>query len=147
MKTGEESERTSRENKAGKRQTMSGRRGSAGLSNNEMEAVSKFVYDDLLDEVMLGLAFDVHRSVRTGLFSVLESAESPSKVARLEGETSTATKPGTNIPLTDVFGQTISTMVGVPALKKQPECVCPNCQRNLAASRQVFEQNETEKFR
>ena len=35
----------------------------------------------------------------------------------------------------DVFGQTVSTTSGVPALKKQCECVCPNCQRNLAASR------------
>lgn len=29
----------------------------------------------------------------------------------------------------------ITTNVGVPTLKKQPECVCPNCQRNMAASR------------
>ena len=35
----------------------------------------------------------------------------------------------------DVFGQAVSTSTGVPALKKQCECVCPNCQRNLAASR------------
>ena len=36
---------------------------------------------------------------------------------------------------TDVFGSVIQTSSGVPALKKQPECTCPNCQRNLAASR------------
>ena len=35
----------------------------------------------------------------------------------------------------DVFGQAVTTTSGVPALKKQCECVCPNCQRNLAASR------------
>ena len=35
----------------------------------------------------------------------------------------------------DVFGQVITTQFGVPPLKKQPECTCPNCQRNLAASR------------
>ena len=35
----------------------------------------------------------------------------------------------------DIFGQTVTTTSGVPALKKQCECVCPNCQRNLAASR------------
>ncbi|QQP51622.1 SAGA-associated factor 11 -like protein, partial [Caligus rogercresseyi] len=35
----------------------------------------------------------------------------------------------------DVFGSIVTTTVGVPTLKKQPECVCPNCSRNLAASR------------
>merc|ERR1739844_481856 len=35
----------------------------------------------------------------------------------------------------DVFGQVITTQFGVPPLKKQPECTCPNCQRNMVASR------------
>ena len=114
---------------------MSGRRNASGLSSSEMDAAAKFVFDDLLDDVMLGLAFEVHRSVKTGLFAILDSAESsPSKSAKMESESVAATS-ATGRPLTDVFGQTISTMVGVPALKKQPECICPNCQRNLAASR------------
>ena len=36
---------------------------------------------------------------------------------------------------TDVFGSVIQTSTGVPALKKQPECTCPNCNRNMAATR------------
>lgn len=103
-----------------------------------MENVSKQIFDECLDEIVLGVAFEVHRSVKTGLFAVLEP-DSPSKkgVAGGGGGSSPMdTTTGTGAPLgVDVFGQVISTMIGVPALKKQPECVCPNCQRNLAASR------------
>ena len=66
------------------------------------------------------------RAVKTGVFQLTEyydSSEESNDASELKG-------------LTDVFGQPISTSGnGPPALKKQPECICPNCQRNLAASR------------
>ena len=71
------------------------------------------------------------RSARTGLLPLLEvPAPSPSK-----SSASTASSSGY---ATDVFGSVVQTSSGVPALKKQPECTCPNCQRNMAASRYVF---------
>ena len=103
---------------------MSNRRGSL---NTDVENVSKQIFDECLDEITLGVAFDIHRSVKTGLFAVIEP-DSPNKKG-------TPMEVGPSGFATDVFGQVITTMVGVPALKKQPECTCPNCQRNLAASR------------
>ena len=104
---------------------MSNRR---GLSNSDLENVSKQIYEECLEEIVLGVAFDIHRSVKTGLFAVIEP-ESPSKKG------GTPMEVGNSGFGTDVFGQVITTMVGVPALKKQPECRCPQCDRNLAASR------------
>ena len=103
---------------------MSNRRGPL---NSDVENVSKQIFDECLDEIVLGVAFDIHRSVKTGLFAVIEP-ESPNKKG-------TPMEVGNSGYATDVFGQVITTMVGVPALKKQPECRCPQCDRNLAASR------------
>merc|ERR550532_803793 len=65
------------------------------------------------------------------MFAILET-DSPTK-------SKTAMEIDSNLNQTnlamDVFGQVITTQFGVPPLKKQPECTCPNCQRNLAASR------------
>lgn len=106
------------------------RRSSSGISNSDVDNVTRQVFDDCLDEIILGVSFDIHRSVKTGLFAVLElDSLSPSKKG-----TAMDTSGSTNYAV-DVFGQVISTHTGVPALKKQPECTCPNCQRNLAASR------------
>merc|ERR1711944_99304 len=62
------------------------------------------------------------------MFAILETDSSKSK--NMDQDFNQSTNLGI-----DVFGQVIQTMVGVPALEKQPECICPNCQRNLAASR------------
>lgn len=66
------------------------------------------------------------RSVKTGVFNLIEVPE------KATGHSTTSSNSPAAV---DVFGQYISTSVGVPVLKKQPECVCPNCQRNMAASR------------
>jgi SAGA-associated factor 11 len=116
---------------------MSNRRGSSVVSSvGDADTVAKQVYDECLDEIILSCAFDIHRSVKTGLFAVLE-ADSPTKAKSMDTTSSSASDPAGVLPnlAVDVFGQVISTMLGVPALKKQPECICPNCQRNLAASR------------
>jgi len=97
-------------------------------SSNDLDTLTKEIYDECLDEIILGVAFETHRSAKTGLFAVLEAAESPNKIKNPQLENIG------NVAV-DVFGQVISTMMGVPPLKKQPECICPNCQRNLAATR------------
>lgn len=71
--------------------------------------------NELVDDVILGTCFEVHRSVKLGIF-FLDEAKDDEKKYEIVDEVGL-----------DVFGQ-------VP-LKKQYECVCPNCQRNLAASR------------
>ena len=56
---------------------MSNRRGSL---NTDLENVSKQIFDECLDEITLGVAFDIHRSVKTGLFAVIEP-DSPNKIS------------------------------------------------------------------
>ncbi|KXJ12462.1 ataxin-7-like protein 3 [Exaiptasia diaphana] len=71
---------------------------------------------EIIDDVILGLCFEMHKSIKLGTFGIEEVDEKTSKqyeVVDVEG--------------LDVFGQ-------VP-LKKPMECICPNCQRNMAASR------------
>ncbi|XP_045208049.2 ataxin-7-like protein 3 isoform X1 [Mercenaria mercenaria] len=74
------------------------------------------VMNDIIDDVTLGLCFEVHRSSKLGTL-FLGDTDPQSQV-----EHAIVDRPGV-----DVFGN--------PPAKKQLECVCPNCQRNLAASR------------
>lgn len=85
-------------------------------SEDETERTTKYIWDEVIDEVVLGLCFEVHREVKMGFIFLDETDEESEKKYEIVDE----------IGL-DVFGQ-------VP-MKKQFECVCPNCQRNLAASR------------
>ncbi|XP_052821952.1 ataxin-7-like protein 3 isoform X2 [Octopus bimaculoides] len=71
---------------------------------------------DLIDEVTLGVCFEVHRSAKIGTLFLGDTDPWSHK------EHEIVYKSGV-----DVFGQ-------VPT-KKQFECTCPNCQRHLAASR------------
>ena len=48
-------------------------------STNDLDTLTKEIYDECLDEIILGVAFETHRSAKTGLFAVLEAAESPNK--------------------------------------------------------------------
>ncbi|EDO45909.1 predicted protein [Nematostella vectensis] len=71
---------------------------------------------EIIDDVILSLCFDVHRSIKLGTFNIEDVDDEVIKqyeVVDSEG--------------LDVFGQ-------VP-LKKPVDCICPNCQRNMAASR------------
>ncbi|ESO96567.1 hypothetical protein LOTGIDRAFT_115671 [Lottia gigantea] len=71
---------------------------------------------ELIDEVSLGLCFEIHRASKIGTLFLADTDPKSSK------ELEIVDKPGY-----DVFGQ--------PPQKKQLECICPNCQRNLAAAR------------
>ncbi|XP_022235768.1 ataxin-7-like protein 3 [Limulus polyphemus] len=86
------------------------------ISSDELESLSQDVYTEVANGVILGLCFEVHRAVKLGILFLDESKEESEKKFEIVDEIGR-----------DVFGQ-------VP-IKKQFECVCPNCQRNLAASR------------
>ncbi|KAK2565033.1 Ataxin-7-like protein 3 [Acropora cervicornis] len=73
------------------------------LDLDEDTSAESTILCELIDEAIVGLCFDIHRSIKRGAYEVVEC----------EG--------------LDIFGQ-------VP-LKKQVECICPNCERNLAANR------------
>lgn len=85
------------------------------LTNEEMEHLSEDVLEEITDEVILGLCFEVHRAVKLNILFLDEPKEDEKKYEIVD-----------EMGL-DVFGQA--------PMKKQFECVCPNCQRNLAASR------------
>jgi len=80
------------------------------------QSISNDLFEEFVDEVLLGIYFEVHKAAKSGSLFVDESAaDEINKYAIID-------KKGL-----DIFGE-------VP-MKKQHECVCPNCQRNLAASR------------
>nr|ACO13031.1 Ataxin-7-like protein 3 [Lepeophtheirus salmonis] len=99
------------------------------LRKCDVEEIAESIFLELVDEISLGIGFEVHRSVKIGLFPLLDSDNSE------PCSPSEAKKMGLCTNTMDVFGSVVTTAVGVPTLKKQPECVCPNCSRNLAASR------------
>ncbi|KAG8233777.1 hypothetical protein J437_LFUL003848 [Ladona fulva] len=80
-----------------------------------LEKSAESAFEDLVDDVILGVCFDVHRATKLGLAALEEGIMEEEKYQIVEG------------PDVDVFGQ-------LP-VKKQHECVCPSCHRNLAASR------------
>ncbi|CAL4070768.1 unnamed protein product, partial [Meganyctiphanes norvegica] len=88
----------------------------ASLASPEnLEAAALNVSQELIDDAILNVVFEVHQSVKTGLL-VLERGSNEDQQKYLQ-----VTTEGL-----DVFGQA--------PVKKQHECVCPNCSRNLAAS-------------
>ncbi|XP_059488177.1 ataxin-7-like protein 3 isoform X2 [Neocloeon triangulifer] len=83
--------------------------------------LSASVLEELVDDAVMGVIFDVHRASKLGFLAV----EDGCKGSNGETEQSHSIVIGPNL---DVFGQA--------ALKnKQHECICPSCNRTLAASR------------
>ncbi|XP_077272720.1 SAGA associated factor 11kDa [Temnothorax americanus] len=80
-----------------------------------VEAATKEIYEDLLDEVLMGFVFDVHRTTKTGSFDIEEGIPDDRSYAIVDS------------PGLDVFGQ--------HPMKKSQECNCPNCERGVAACR------------
>jgi len=80
-----------------------------------IEAATKEIYEDLLDEVFMGFVFDVHRTIKTGSSDVEEGIPDEESYAIVDS------------PGLDVFGQ--------HPVKKSQECNCPNCDRGVAACR------------
>ncbi|XP_042235692.1 ataxin-7-like protein 3 isoform X2 [Homarus americanus] len=85
-------------------------------SPETLEAVAQMISQELLDDTILNVVFEIHQSVKTGLMVLeLGTVEEEHKFLQVNAEG------------LDVFGQA--------PIKKQHECICPSCSRNLAASR------------
>ncbi|KAK7791934.1 hypothetical protein R5R35_002427 [Gryllus longicercus] len=87
------------------------------LSNpNNVEAAAEAVLNDLVDSVVLGIVFEVHRAAKCGIVDHEDGiTDEVSKFEIVEGADM------------DIFGQ---------PLKKRPQrCICPSCKRSLAALR------------
>ncbi|XP_074601691.1 SAGA associated factor 11kDa [Brevipalpus obovatus] len=83
-----------------------------------MSNIVPTIFTDILDEIILGYCFEIHRASQLGFLFIDEtSPEEDQKYAIIDEKG------------LDVFGQAHTQM------KKQYECICPNCQRSLAASR------------
>lgn len=90
------------------------------IMQNEDNAVeaTNFIYDQLFDDVTLGILFEFHHGVKTGLTDLIEGEkeeEEPYKIV--------------NTSECDVFGFSM--------MKKTPDsnCSCPNCERPVSATR------------
>ncbi|XP_002738740.2 ataxin-7-like protein 3 [Saccoglossus kowalevskii] len=87
-----------------------------GSSLENDAELQEAVFFELIDDLTLGLCFEFHRSCKTGSFFHDDVDEETMKQYEIVEKTGL-----------DVFGQ-------VP-LKKPVECICPNCNRTLTASR------------
>ncbi|XP_012285412.1 ataxin-7-like protein 3 [Orussus abietinus] len=86
------------------------------MSKSEnVDTATKEIYEDLLEEVLMGFVFDVHRTTKTGSSDVEEGIPDDESYAIVDS------------PGLDVFGQ--------HPIKKSQECNCPNCDRGVAACR------------
>ncbi|XP_018327026.1 SAGA-associated factor 11 homolog isoform X2 [Agrilus planipennis] len=83
------------------------------VSNKEMlsRAVEMF-FDNIIDKILLGIVFDMHRKYKTNSFDPI-SEEIPPEIPE-------------EALYTDIFG---------PLKKKVPNCLCPNCDRLVGAGR------------
>ncbi|XP_055050388.2 ataxin-7-like protein 3 isoform X1 [Misgurnus anguillicaudatus] len=89
----------------------------SGLDNTKLEALAHDVYSDLVEDACLGLCFEVHRAVKQGYFFLDETDQESMKDFEIVDQ-----------PGVDIFGQVFNQW-------KNKECVCPNCNRSIAASR------------
>ena len=83
---------------------------------------SEDIFNQMLDEIVLGICFDIHKSIRTGCYSAMQLTAEESPPMSAAGHV-------------DVFGLAVTTITGLPSLKTVPQIECPNCSRTLAASR------------
>lgn len=82
----------------------------------QKEAAIQYLYESVLDETILGVVFEVHFALKTGLLAALEGEPEDSKPFSI-----------VNQPDIDVFGANSN--------KIAMDCTCPKCERAVAASR------------
>lgn len=85
-------------------------------SEPDVQRELESIMEELIDELSLGLCFEVHRACKTGAF-MLEFTDPAD-----EKEYALVDRPGVDV-------------LGTAPTKKNFECVCPSCHRHLAASR------------
>ncbi|NXY80413.1 AT7L3 protein, partial [Glareola pratincola] len=81
------------------------------------QAIAHEIYTDLVEDACLGLCFEVHRAVKCGYFFLDDTDPDSMKDFEIVDQ-----------PGVDIFGQVYNQW-------KNKECVCPNCNRSIAASR------------
>ncbi|KAG8335720.1 SAGA-associated factor 11 homolog isoform X2 [Homalodisca vitripennis] len=79
-----------------------------------VETAVNHLFDMLVEDILLGIVFEVHEVIRQGGIPV--TSEEEMKAFAIVENTET-----------DIFGQ--------PYVKKSQECCCPSCNRPLSASR------------
>jgi len=83
---------------------------------------SQDVFDTMVDEIILGICFEIHKSIKCGSYAATQLTQAESPPMPIAGHV-------------DVFGLAVTTITGLPSLKTVPQIECPNCSRTLAASR------------
>lgn len=79
-----------------------------------LDAAANHIFDEMVESIILGIAFEVHRETKFGI-PVTSETDDPGTLKIVD-----------NIE-TDIFGQ--------PTIKKAQETSCPSCNRPLSASR------------
>jgi len=87
-------------------------------SEDTYDKLSQIIFDDLLNEIVLGLCFQMHRSSKLGFLFIDESNIDDEKKYAIVNEKGC-----------DVFGYNTNQ------IKRQCECICPTCQRPISAQR------------
>ncbi|CAL8310539.1 unnamed protein product [Boreogadus saida] len=89
----------------------------SSLDNSKLEGLAQDILSDLVEDACLGLCFEVHRAVKQGYFFLDDTDQESMRDFEIVDQ-----------PGVDVFGQVYNQW-------KNKECVCPNCNRSIAASR------------
>uniref|UniRef100_A0A1L8DC36 SAGA-associated factor 11 homolog n=1 Tax=Nyssomyia neivai TaxID=330878 RepID=A0A1L8DC36_9DIPT len=83
---------------------------------DNVEKVTNYLFNSLVEDAILGVVLEVHCDNRTGITEAIEGEPEDSKPYTL-----------IDLPDIDVFGAANA--------KKAIDCTCPNCDRSVAASR------------
>lgn len=83
-----------------------------------VDSATNFIYDSLVEDLTMGVLFEFHHGIKTGLTEIIEGE--PEKEEPLQI---------VSTPECDVFGLSV--------VKKTPDCncSCPNCDRPVSATR------------
>jgi SAGA-associated factor 11 len=84
-----------------------------------VEEGTNYLYDSLVDEVILGLVFEMHHAIKSGSAALV--------LEKSSNHQDTAQYTIVDAPDVDVFGSSNT--------KKAIDCTCPNCDRLVACSR------------
>lgn len=82
-----------------------------------VDAGANYLLNSLIDETILGVVFEVHYACKSGVAVAVDGKPEDTKAFTI-----------TDAPDLDVFGASTTA-------KKTIDCVCPNCDRLVAASR------------
>lgn len=83
---------------------------------SNLEIATNHLYNSLLDETILGVAYEMHFTLKTGLFEALEGIPEDNKPFSI-----------VDMPDIDIFGASSAKIAMV--------CTCPKCFQGVSASR------------